>query len=185
MRTRSGGIAAVAMAALAAVLGASAPASAQTLVREVKIGALAHDVPDLWSGFRRESAGPDLNIEVQFAAGIPILAGYIRPALGASIAFGNGTSHAYLDARYTYETPAGWFFSIGLGGAVHDGHLTLDSADHKALGSRLLFHIPVEIGFAIDAHNVVSAYFEHTSNANTSAHNEGLDRVGIRYGYRF
>lgn len=154
-------------------------------VRELKIGVLAHDVPDLWSGFRRENSQPDLNLEVIFAPALPVFAGYIRPAFGTTINFGNGTSHVYLDARYAYESAAGWFFSVGLGGALHNGHLALDNSDHKALGSRLLFHIPIEIGFALDAHNVISAYFEHTSNANLADRNEGLDRVGIRYGYRF
>jgi hypothetical protein len=31
----------------------------------------------------------------------------------------------------------------------------------------------------------VSVYFEHTSNAYTEKFNEGLDRIGVRYGYRF
>jgi hypothetical protein len=31
----------------------------------------------------------------------------------------------------------------------------------------------------------VSVYFEHTSNANLARYNEGLDAIGVRYGYRF
>jgi hypothetical protein len=55
----------------------------------------------------------------------------------------------------------------------------------KALGSRVLFHIPVEIGLRFDDHNSLSVYFEHTSNGYTQDFNEGLDRLGVRYGYRF
>lgn len=55
----------------------------------------------------------------------------------------------------------------------------------KWLGSRVLFHIPAEIGVHLDAHNDLSVYFEHTSNAYTQEYNEGMDRIGLRYGYRF
>jgi hypothetical protein len=63
--------------------------------------------------------------------------------------------------------------------------LQLEDWDRKALGSRVLFHIPVEIGYRLDEHNSLSAYFEHMSNAYTVDPNEGMDRLGVRYGYRF
>ena len=172
---------------LSGVLIAAAPVLADQpwLLREVKIGVLSHDVPDLWSGFGLESRTADLNLEVILRPSMHLLWGEVRPAIGTTINFDHGTSHAYLDARWMIESPAGLFFSIGLGAAVHNGHLNPDSADHKALGSRVLFHIPLELGFRFDGHNSVSFYFEHTSNAGLIAHNEGLDRLGIRYGYRF
>jgi lipid A 3-O-deacylase len=55
----------------------------------------------------------------------------------------------------------------------------------QALGSRVLFHIPAEVGYRFDDHNSLSAYFEYMSNAYTVSPNEGMDRLGIRYGYRF
>ena len=81
--------------------------------------------------------------------------------------------------------PAGIFFALGLGAAVHDGNLAPTEADRKALGSRILFHIPAEIGWRWDGHNSVSLYFEHISNGYTQTYNEGLDAIGVRYGYRF
>ena len=109
----------------------------------------------------------------------------MRPAIGASINSGGQTSHAYIDARWQYETPSGIFFGLGVGAAVHDGNLEATDPDRKALGSRVLFHIPLELGYRFDPHNSFSLYFEHTSNAYTQDVNEGLDRIGIRYGYRF
>jgi lipid A 3-O-deacylase len=59
------------------------------------------------------------------------------------------------------------------------------------LGTRVLFHIPVEIGLRFDEHNSVSLFWEHTSNAGLGHlgfgedYNDGMDRVGIRYGYQF
>jgi lipid A 3-O-deacylase len=160
-------------------------ARAGNLVSEVKIGILDHDAPDLWSGFRREENAADINIEALLSPSALFLGGVIRPAIGASINTRGQTSHAYLDARWQYDTPAGIFFGIGLGGAVHNGDLDGSDPGRKALGSRLLFHIPLEVGYRFDSHNSLSAYFEHTSNAFTQDYNEGMDRIGVRYGYHF
>lgn len=177
---------AVVLGALAAVAVLQAPSvEAGSLIDELKLGVLAHDVPDLWSGFRAEPNSVDINIEALLSPSVQFLGGTIRPAIGGSINTEGATSHAYIDARWQYETPSGIFFGVGLGAAIHDGQLELVHLDEKALGSRVLFHIPFEIGLRLDGHNSLSAYFEHTSNAYTVDPNEGLDRLGIRYGYRF
>lgn len=162
-----------------------AAAFADGLIEELRLGVLDHDVPDLWSGFRAEPRSVAINVEALLSPSIAFLGGAIHPAIGASIDTEGATSNAYLDARWQYETPSGIFFGLGLGATIHDGQLELKDLDEKALGSRVLFHIPVEIGYRLDAHNSLSAYFEHMSNANTADPNEGLDRIGVRYGYRF
>lgn len=167
-------------------LGAAVlPARADGLVAEFRIGVLAHDVDGLWSGFQLEQDAVDINVEVLLSPSLPLLWGAVRPAIGGSINTRGGTSHAYIDARWELQTPSGIFFGLGLGAAVHDGELDPTEPDRKALGSRVLFHIPAEIGLRFDQHNSISAYFEHISNADTAHHNEGLDRLGVRYGYRF
>jgi lipid A 3-O-deacylase len=171
-------------AALLLALDAGA-ARADDLFAEVKIGILDHDVSGLWSGFRREERSADINVEALLSPSVAFLGGTIRPAVGASINTSGQTSHAYIDARWHYETQAGIFFGLGLGGAIHDGELDGRDPDRKALGSRLLFHIPIEVGYRFDAHSSVSMYFEHISNGYTQDVNEGLDRLGIRYGYHF
>jgi hypothetical protein len=158
---------------------------ADPFVDEFKIGVLWHDVPGLWSGFQAEPNSADINIEALLSPSVAFLGGTIRPAIGGSISTVGATSDAYIDARWQYETPSGIFFGLGLGAAVHDGQLELEDWDRKALGSRVLFHIPAEIGYRFDNHNSLSAYFEHMSNAYTVSPNEGMDRLGIRYGYRF
>jgi hypothetical protein len=160
------------------------PAHAQ-FVNEIKGGVLAHDVDNLWSGFSLETNAVDLNVEAILAPGLPFLFGTIRPAVGASINTGGGTSHGYIDARWQIELPAGFFLGTGVGIAIHNGETDPIALDKKALGSRALFHIPLEIGYRFDRHNSLSVYFEHTSNAGLADFNEGLDRLGVRYGYRF
>jgi len=163
------------------VLAGDAP---DKFVHEIKGGALIHDVDNLWSNFSRED-GIDLNIEAIFTPSVDVLGGTIRPALGASINTSGDTSKVYLDARWEYAATNGLFFAFGVGGAIHNGEERLVSNDQKALGSKVLFHIPIEVGYHIDAHHGVSVYFDHISNAYTQDENEGLDTLGLRYGYRF
>ncbi|HJZ33431.1 MAG TPA: acyloxyacyl hydrolase [Hyphomicrobiaceae bacterium] len=177
----------MALLALVLVLAGSGGAGAEDLLGagfELRGGVLAHDVPGLWSGFRLER-GVDINGEILFGNGLPILGGALRPAIGGSVNVDGFTSKAYADLRWETELPAHLFFGLGLGAAVHDGNLAPTEPDRKALGSRVLFHIPLELGVRLDARQSFSVYFEHTSNAGTQRYNEGMDGIGLRYGYRF
>jgi lipid A 3-O-deacylase len=69
--------------------------------------------------------------------------------------------------------------------ALHDGERETDSADRKSLGSQILFRIPIEIGYAIDRHHRLAIAFDHMSNAGLASPNEGMDTLGLVYGYRF
>ena len=158
---------------------------ARPFIDEARIGVLAHDVPGLWSGWRIENRLPDFNAELIFSPSVNFLGGTIRPAIGGTVNTAGGTSKGYVDARWEYNTSLGVFFGLGIGGAVHNGYLTPTSLDHKALGSRVLFHIPAEIGFRFEGGHTLSLYFEHTSNGYTQKSNEGLDDLGIRYGFKF
>lgn len=156
------------------------------------VGYFAHDVAGLWSGFRIERAATAVNLDLVFAPHVDLLWGTVRPALGGTIANGEGTSYGYADARYEIAGPFRTFFGVGLGIAVHDGMLTPthplppDGHDSKALGSRALFHVPIEIGVAVGPRLRLSAYFEHVSNGWIGTNvNEGLDNIGARVGYRF
>lgn len=180
-------IAAVFTSCLALQAGMVSTVHAQQapLIREYRIGVLAHDVPGLWSGFQLER-GVDANVELILSPSIDFLGGSIRPAIGGSINFSGGTSKAYLDARWMYESSNGWFVGLGIGAALHDGVLDPTDVDRKALGRRVLFHFPLELGVRFgDGHHSVSLYFDHMSNAYTTTYNEGLDTLGVRYGYKF
>lgn len=179
---------AVALASFAtAAVCVPAAASADDLLYALKLGILAHDVPDLWSGSQLETSAPDLNFEAQFKPALAMPWGSIRPVIGGTINTDGGTSHGYIDARWQADGAYGLFYGLGLGAAIHDGEIGGLGADpdKKWLGSRVLLHFPFEIGLHLDANHDVSLYFEHTSNAYTKIYNEGLDRIGIRYGYRF
>lgn len=173
------------MSGKAAADGHASQSGLASWLHEVKVGVLHHDTPDLWSGFRRES-GVDINLEAIFAPKLDILGGAIRPAIGGSVNTAGDTSKFYAGIRWQYELEMGLFFGIGVGGAVHNGELELTRRDRKALGKRLLFHIPIEVGYRFDGGpHALSVYFDHISNAYTADENEGMDTLGLRYGYRF
>jgi hypothetical protein len=174
------------LAAPAAAEDAPAESVSQSgFIYDMKIGALQHDVPI--TGNRKEPFTTDLNLEVMFGPSLPILFGTVRPALGATFNFAGFTSKAYLDARWQVECCWGAFFALGIGAAIHDGDLdSLATAqNHKQLGYRVLFHPNWEWGVRLTEHHSLSIFFEHISNANTAPKNEGMDNLGLRYGYRF
>ena len=157
---------------------------AKSIFHEVSVGVLDHDTDHLWSGFSRES-GVVINVEALFSPSFEVLGSAIRPALGASINTSGDTSKLYAGARWRYEFEQGVFFGIGLGGAVHNGDTDFETVDRKALGSRVLFHIPIEVGYRFTENYTASIYFDHISNASLADANEGMDTLGVRIGYRF
>ncbi len=154
------------------------------IFHELSVGVLHHDTDHLWSGFRRES-GVDINVEALLTPSITVFGGDLRPAVGASVNTSGDTSKAYIDARWRYEFDSDFFVGFGVGAAVHNGETRLLRADKKALGSRVLFHIPLEAGYRFDVHRSVSLYFDHVSNAYLADANEGMDTIGVRVGHRF
>jgi len=186
MSVRSFAVAVAALCALTAAAGKASASESDVIawLYEVKAGLLYHDMDHMWSGSRRED-GVDFNGELIFAPKFAFLGGAFRGALGASLNSNGDTSKAYLDLRYMYEFLNGIFLSAGSGGAVHNGDLTGGDPDKKALGTRFLFHTALEGGYRFAAHHAVSVYFDHISNAGLADHNQGLDTLGLRYGYRF
>jgi len=154
------------------------------LIKEVKVGILSHDVDGLWSGFKREK-GLDVNCAAIFGGTGKIFGGNIHPVLGASLNTQGYTSRLYLDGIWHYDLTQSIFGSFGLGVALHNGERHLVSSDRKALGSQILFHLPIEVGYRFDSNFSLSIYFDHMSNAELSEENEGLDTLGIRVGYTF
>jgi len=171
--------------AFSSVPARATDAGAGGLISELKVGALAHDVPYLWSHFQLERTAIDANFEVLFHPVGSVFGGELRPAVGATLNPNGDTSKAYIDMRWQTGIGSMGYIAFGIGAAFHNGDLTPVSPTRKALGSHILFHPSLELGLNLDAHNNVSVFFDHMSNANTQADNEGMDTLGVRYGYRF
>ena len=155
--------------------------SQENLIHELRGGVLVHDV-DMWAAGDVED-GAAFNGELAFRSFGSLLGGQLRPALGASITGGDRTSYGYADARWEY-TIENFFFGVGLGLAVHDGELRREPG-RKDLGSRVLFHVPIEAGYQLTDTHRVSIYFEHVSNAWLADPNPGMDNIGVRLAHRF
>ena len=155
--------------------------SQENLIHELRGGVLVHDV-DMWAAGDIED-GASFNGELAFRSFGSLLGGQLRPAVGLSYAGGNRTSYGYADARWEY-TAGRFFFGLGLGAAVHDGELHREPG-RKDLGSRVLFHIPIEAGVQLTDANRLSLYFEHVSNAWLADPNPGMDNIGLRLAHRF
>ncbi|NQW00134.1 MAG: acyloxyacyl hydrolase [Rhodospirillales bacterium] len=170
-------------------------------ISEVRIGALAHDVGPFSA---KKEDGMDTNLEVLFAS--PEFLDVIwspRPQLGINYNTSGDTSQAYMGLEWEYGFWDGWFASFGFGGAVHDGHLVGDKAgktDRKSLGCRLLFREALNLGYRFGGRHAVMVQLDHISNASlcekevdndatggrhTVTLNEGLETLGVRYGYLF
>lgn len=153
--------------------------------QEIRLGVLAHDVDHLWSGSRREG-GVDLNAEIVFGRpNFSLLSGKMNPNFGLSVNTQGDTSSIYGGILWEWQAKSGVFFDLGLGAAVHNGKLDTENEDKKSLGSRVLFRIPIELGYAITDHHQISILFVHMSNGYLANPNQGLDELGLRYGYRF
>lgn len=170
-------------------------------ISEVRIGALAHDVGPFSSN---KEDGIDTSLEVLFAS--PDFLDVIwapRPQVGINYNSSGSTSVAYMGLEWEYGFLDGWFASFAFGGAGHDGHLVGDKGgktDQKSLGCRFLFREAVNLGYRFGGRHALMLQLDHVSNASlcekevddkatggrhTVTLNEGLETVGLRYGYMF
>jgi lipid A 3-O-deacylase len=163
----------------------TASPAAPSILYGMRVGLLVHDVGGLWSNTRSEG-GSDGNAEIVFRRPSRALwKGVLLPNAGVSINSRGDTSKAYAGVLWEFLSAKGLFFNLGVGLAVHDGRLETGDDKRKQLGSRLLFRVPIEFGFTFWGRHRLSVLFDHISNADLAEPNEGLDTVGVRYGYQF
>jgi len=164
---------------------ASEKACASGILYGLRIGLLAHDVGGLWSHSRAE-AGVDVNAEIVFSKpSLKLWHGLILTNIGVSINSRHDTSKVYGGLLWEFVFDNGFFINSGGGLAVHNGQLESDDSNKKQLGSRVLFRVPVEFGFTIQERHRISILFDHMSNAYLASPNEGMDTIGVRYGFQF
>lgn len=158
-------------------------AHAQSLLYEIRGGVLAHDVPIIAAGHYENAVS--LNAELAFAPSLPLFGGAIRPALGGTFTTNQGTSWAYLDVRWEWSGSL-LFVGFGVGPSIHTGDsLYYSYPGNKGLGSRILFHVPLEVGLQFTPSDRISLYYEHESNAFLAYPNPGMDNIGARLAHRF
>jgi len=155
---------------------------------ELRGGVLAHDIA---LASNDEEDGVDLNLELRLNPIGPTGEGLVatllapRPHLGLQVNTSGSASQIYAGLTWTFHLRERTWIGVSAGGTLHDGELGEGRRDHKALGSRALFRLALEIGYDLTERLSVALYFDHESNANLAEENEGLNNAGVRVGWRF
>lgn len=176
----------IAICAVALAVMAAGPAKAQMgIFDEARLGILDHDAP---IGADHKESGVDINGEVLFVSPAflaPVWAP--RPDVGVNINSAGGNSYAFAGLAWTANFTDKIFGDLGLGGAIHDGPDTTSiyTRDHKGLGTRVLFHESVELGYRLSRTWNAGVYLDHVSNADLGSQNPGITNIGLRLGYVF
>ena len=151
---------------------------------EIRVGALRHDAGIFTA--QEEDSGIDANIEFLFASPeflTPVWSP--RPHLGATGNFGGETSQAYLGLTWDIDLFSGIFIEFSFGAAAHNGDLDTGNPYRKNLGCRWLFRESGSLGYRISEHHNITLMLDHLSNAYLCDRNDGIDTLGLRWGYRF
>ncbi len=154
------------------------------ILSETRIGGGEHDAGVFG---RSEEDGYDINFEMLFVA--PEIFDFMwspRPTLGVSGNTEGNTSLVYGALTWEWWFFENFFANFSFGFAVHDGKLKTDDIERKELGSRVLFRESIDLGWNFYGRDHISLYVDHVSHGHVmSGPNEGMDTLGVRYGYRF
>jgi len=155
------------------------------IFNEIKLGALAHDIGPFSS---QKEEGADGHVELRFNS--PEFLKYIwspYPHIGADISAVGDTSSVWIGLAWEWDFWKKYFAGFSLGGALHDGVTNQGEGqeDEKELGCNPLFRLSINVGYRFNERHSIDLLLDHISNAKICDTNEGLENVGIRYGYRF
>ncbi len=172
----------------------------KNIFSEVRMGILLHDYGPF---SKNEEDGFDGNFEILFPSpkGLSFISSP-RPHIGISYNSAGDTSSVYGGLNWELSFWKNWFAGLSIGGMVHDGHLVgdKDGKPRKSLGCRALFREAVNVGYRLRKQHSIMLHLDHSSNASLCEKNtrdgtaegrhnvvlnEGLENVGIRYGYKF
>ena len=161
---------------------------------EIRAGALKHAVSLV--GNTAKETGIDGNIELLFQT--PSWLKFLwspRPMTGVSAnSSSTNTDLAYTGLTWEWNPWADLILDFSFGFAIHNGKLKYDATEvfpedagrHREFGCRWLFRETLEAGWLFANRHLASLMWSHYSHGGLcDDKNEGLDNIGIRYGYRF
>ncbi|MBY0566301.1 MAG: acyloxyacyl hydrolase [Hyphomonadaceae bacterium] len=183
---------------LLAVVSLIAPANAD--VEELRIGVVGNIRSD--QGDIVEGKHEGENIELDIISSSPDFLNIIgspRPYAMVSVATeGDGVNFGGIGVLWRWEFADGWALEPGFGYIIHDGEIdnpfpdnspagNAFEEDNQLLGSRDLFRTSFALEREIGDRFALQLYWQHMSHGQIldSGRNQGLDYVGVRFGYRF
>ena len=162
---------------------------------EIKLGLLKHSVPISTSTPKEK--GVDANFEVLFTSP-PILKviGAPKPHLGASInGSKNDTDQVYSGLTWSWLPFKNIFVDASLGLSIHNGVRDVETKPGytdpldgrvREFGCDWLFRESIEAGIVLQDIHRISLMWDHISHGGIcGGENEGMDNLGLRYGYLF
>lgn len=192
MRAGAAGLAAFGAAVMLA------PA-AQAGVDEVHVGVMQHNICVINCDNANKEDGP--NIEFQLSFESPRFLAWAaspQPYLVASINTAGNTSFGGAGLEWRWNFADRWALEPGVGAVVHDGAVNNPFAngtpeaeafsnEHVLLGSDVLFRTSIGLTYDFEGPWAVQLFYEHLSHGQILANgrNQGLDELGIRFGYQF
>jgi lipid A 3-O-deacylase len=183
----------IGLAVLALCCVSSGAEAQQFGLSELRVGVQSHDVyygflpinPDRYNFGHIE----DLSFDALFTS--PDIdafrwIGSPRPNIGATVNMRGYDS--ILHAGLTWQLPLGespFFLEGTFGAAINNGSMTGASAPYKNFGCRVQFYEAAGIGANLSENVTALITYEHTSNLDMCAANEGLSNLGVRVGFKF
>ena len=154
------------------------------IISELRGGFFDHDAGVFG---RNKEGGNDYNFESLFIS--PELFDFMwspRPMLGVTVNDDGNTSQAYGGLTWEWWPLEKVFIDFSFGFAVHDGNIDDNELDRKDFGSQVLFRESLELGWNFYNKDRLSLILDHVSHGHMFGDpNEGMDSLGLRYGYRF
>jgi lipid A 3-O-deacylase len=172
---------------------------AQADINEVHVGVMAHNICVINCDNANKEDGPNVEFQVSFDSPAFLnWAGSPQPYLMASVNTAGNTSFAGAGLEWRWDFADKWALEPGFGLVMHDGEsdnpfangtpeAQAFSEEHVLLGSDVLFRTSLGLTYDMDGPWEVQAFYEHLSHGQILAtgRNQGLDEVGVRFGYQF
>jgi lipid A 3-O-deacylase len=192
MRGKAAGIAAFGAAVM------MAPA-AHAGVDEVHVGVMAHNICVINCDNADKEDGPNVEFQVSFDS--PSFLSWAfspQPYVMASINTAGETSFGGAGLEWRWNFAEDWALEPGFGVVAHDGESENPfpngspeaeefNDEHVLLGSDVLFRTSLGLTRDFEGPWEMQLFYEHLSHGQiiASGRNQGLDEVGIRFGYQF
>lgn len=173
--------------------------SAEAGVDEVHVGVMQHNICVTNCKNADKEDGPNVEFQVSFdSPGFLSWAASPQPYIMASINTAGETSFGGVGLEWRWNFADNWALEPGVGIVAHNGEVdnpfangTPEAAEfaeeHVLLGSEVLFRTSIGLTYDFEGPWEVQGFFEHLSHGQilASGRNQGLDEVGIRFGYQF
>ena len=184
------------IAAFGAVMALAPQAHAG--IDEIHVGVMAHNICVLDCKNADKEDGPNVEFQVSFdSPGFLNWAGSPQPYIMASVNTAGDTSFGGVGLEWRWDFADGWALEPGVGYVFHDGAVenpypggspenVAFSEDHLLLGSEDLFRTSIGLTRDFEGPWEGQVFFEHLSHGQIigSGHNQGVDQIGIRFGYQ-